>query len=337
MRRRDWTHTRNETWAIGATRPARLIVGDRARPVLPAKRSGAHRYRARATAPSARYPGWPSLATVGPTPVSLHYCAGQNAVRWPTPRSITSESDTTGTSPPIRPCPATRNPFPQPATRNPFSFLVRKPSSHERQSPLVGPPRCFVAHHPLSPRRACRSGTSCLSLRLIPPPSQNRPQSHHSIPHPHPSIHSSRPVLVYPQRPSSPNTTACVRLTTTSRQDGQDERSALASRAASTTSTVARLNRHRRRERFTWLSPTTARPTRNSGRHIEPRHRRRQPRRRQRQRWSDASLHCPPRPASRPEPLRGWTVVRSGRLLPRQHPLSARMFHHDRVATALRR
>lgn len=233
--------------------------------------------------------------------------------------------------------PAIRSRNPQPATRNPFSFLVREPSSHERQSPLVGPPRCFVAHHPLSPGRACRSGTSCLSLRLIPPPSQNRPQSHHSIPHPHPSIHSSRPVLVYSQRPSSPNTTACVRLTTTSRQDGQDERSALASRAASTTSTVARLNRHRRRERFTWLSPTTARPTRNSGRHIEPRHRRRQPRRRQRQRWSDASLHCPPRPASRPEPLGGWTVVRSGRLLPRQHPLSARMFHHDRVATALRR
>lgn len=127
------------------------------------------------------------------------------------------------------PNPSTRNPFPQPATRNPQSILTdhswrgnRLPTSDNLLS--VGPPRCFVAHCPLSPGRACRSGTPCLSLGLIPPPSQNRPQSHHSI---HPPIHPfipSRPrlppeALFSRRRHFAANTTACVRLTTTSRQD----------------------------------------------------------------------------------------------------------------------
>ncbi|KAK0754037.1 hypothetical protein B0T18DRAFT_27579 [Schizothecium vesticola] len=198
--------------------------------------------------------------------------------------------------------PQSRSRNPQPAIHSHLSHSWR--GNHSAAATISSRRPASVLRFSLSPPRRASVGHVLPFPRLIPPPSQNRPQSHHSIPSIHPPTHPIHPFI--PSRPRlsseallsrrrhfAANTSACVRLTTTSRQD---ERFSLASRAASTTSTVARLHRHRRRERSTWLGPTTARPTRNSRRDIGAYCRRlspRRPRRRHRQWQSDASLRLP--------------------------------------------
>lgn len=222
---------------------------------------------------------------------------------------MTSESDRTALEP-VPQSVLVLQPAIRSRSRNPQSAIHSQPLSHS-----WGPGKKTVFPRAAISSLSARLGASLLTVhgpparvsvghvlsfaRSYPPtlPKQASIPSFHPPPI-HPSI-PSRPrlppeALFSRRRHFAANTTACVRLTTTSRQDDKtnDSHSHRAPHRRRLRR-IARLNRPRRRERFTWLRPTTARPTWNSGRHIGPRHRRRQPRRRQRQRWSDASLHLP--------------------------------------------